>query len=188
MRPLPGRSGGYAEMIQEVTKESRQADKYISDLVGAISDPIIYHATQDPYCPDNVREMIRMSRLIELLAASKENREPTGTDAECSWYLSTASLEAPFDHEWTTIYQYCFTHSYLAFRGKEVNDPTLEELRVDELSPYMMGKLKHLKAWIYRKRCENRKFEEKEERRKVKEEVKNQKKEVLKTQPSLFGF
>jgi hypothetical protein len=176
-------------MINPMTpKERQQTDKYVSELVGALNDPVIYHEGQHDHVPESFREIIRMQRLLENMAASKENREPTGTDAEAAWYMSTASLESPLNHDWTTIYQYCFTRSYMTFNGDGRNDPVLEDLRIDRLNEYQMGMLRDLKRWIYRKRCENRKGEEKEERQKQREDVKKQKKEIVEEQPNLFEF
>ena len=69
--------------------------------------------------------------------------EPTGTDAEALAYLMPASLEAPMGRDWTQIYLYVSTKVCLS-AGKEVP----EDIRVEELSDYLMHELDRLKAWI----------------------------------------
>ncbi len=139
--------------------DKRASDKQIENLVGALTDPIIYHLGQQGEPPDFLRTTITMSRMIENLAANKENREPMATDPEASWYLSTASLEMPFDSEWCEIYGYVFT------RTMELCNKTVPEgLRVDSLSEYRMGKLKHLKMWLQEAKIKARKAKAKGEK------------------------
>jgi len=114
------------------------------------------------------------------MAANKENRQPTGTDAEASWYLCTASLEAPFNEQWTRIYMYCFT------KTREIcNQDVPDGLRVDTLDNYDMGFLKHLKDWIYKVRSEGRLAAAKDARRITREEKTN---EMVTLQPAMFEF
>jgi hypothetical protein len=164
----------------DCSKNDPVVAKLIDNFVGCLTDPIIYHKGQNGSPPDFIREAIKISRLLENMAANKENRQPTGTDAECSWYLSTASLEAPFNEQWTRIYGYCFT------KTREIcNQDVPEDLRVDTLDNYDMGYLKDLKEWIYKVRSENRMAAASKARHVKREEKAN---ETITLQPAMFEF
>lgn len=104
----------------------------------------------------------------------------TGTDAEALAYLMPASLETPMDRDWADIYLYVST-KVCDESGMEVP----KDIRVEELSDYLMHKLNHLKAWIYQKRINARLDRDRDDRRQKKEEAVTQRE---KTQPALFTF
>ena len=157
-----------------------QVDSWISDLIGALRDPIICHERNLDRPPEKIQSAITLMRLAENLLANKENRQPLGTDAECAWYLSSASLDAPLSSEWVRIYGYCFT-KLCQFMNTEIPD----DLRQDKLNNYEMGLLLGLKQWIYRKRSEARKDKDRAERREQKAQAKQQQ-AIL--QPPMFDF
>jgi hypothetical protein len=66
--------------------------------------------------------------------AAQKGDTPTGTDAEAAWYLSTASLESPFDEQWTRIYCYVFTQVYERWRTKESGYSVPPDIKVDKLN------------------------------------------------------
>lgn len=153
----------------------------ISDVVGCLADPIICFPGYEEDKPQKeYMEIITIQRLVENLTALHENRQPTGTDAEAAWYLSTTSLAAPLDHMWTEIYMYTFNKTMQDMK-KEIP----EDLKKEELSQYDMGHLRHLKRWLYEKRSAARKGMVRQERREEREAKKEQE-AVL--QPSLFDF
>ena len=158
----------------------RKADGWISDLVGALTDPIICYGNNLDRPPEKIQEAITMQRLIENILAVKENRTPLGTDAEAAWYLSTASLETPLPSEWVRIYMYTFNKTC-----KMTKTEVPEDLRQEELSQYEMGLLLGLKQWIYKVRTENRKEKDRIRRQEERVQVK-QEKEAL--QPKMFEF
>ncbi len=162
------------------SKVNRATDVWISDLVGALSDPIICWAGyEDDKPPDDFLGIIKIQRLLENMVAVKENREPLGTDAEAAWYLSTASLAQPISENWCRIYEYCFTKTMMAMK-KEVP----AELRVDKLEDYDLNyHLIPLKRWLYRVRSERRKGIAKTERQEQREQAKQEKTAL---QPAMF--
>jgi len=165
------------------TASSKDDAKWIDHLVGAICDPVLCwpgYETDRP--PDFMMHAIKLTRLLENMAASHEGRDPMATDAECSWYLSTASLANVPSEKWTRIYMYCFNQT-MHFLHKEVPDG----LRQETLSQYDMAELKHLKIWIYEKRCQHRK-EKARAALGEKREVKKEKEEKVVLQPSMFDF
>lgn len=162
------------------TKEEQKVNGWISDLVGALTDPIICHPQWMESPPEKIRIAITLQRLIENGLAMKEKGTPLGTDAECAWYLSCTSLVGPLSSEWIRIYQYVFTKT-CAVMQTEVP----EELRQETLDNYEMGLLLGLKQWIYRTRSENRKDHDRAERREHKEKAEQEKIEL---QPKMFEF
>jgi hypothetical protein len=161
-------------------KMDPKVDGWISDLVGALSDPIVcWPGYEDDKPPDDFLGIIKIQRLLENMVAIKENREPLGTDAEAAWYLSTVSLAQPISENWCRVYRYCFTKT-MATLKKEV--PT--DLRFDTLDDYDLNyHLLPLKRWIYRVRSEHRKATAKVQRQEQHEQIK-QTKELM--QPRMF--
>ena len=87
-------------------KTNPKVDRQISDLVGALTDPIIVMpGGWGDTLPDWIKDAITVERLIENLK-HLNGEEPTGTDAEAVAYLYTASLTAPMDRDWAEIYLY----------------------------------------------------------------------------------
>jgi hypothetical protein len=117
--------------------------------------------------------------------AVQKGETPTGTDAEAAWYLSTASLEFPFDEQWTRIYCYVFTKVYERWRTKESGYSVPSDIKVDKLDEYDMSYLCRLKDWLYQTRIKARLEKDKSERKQHKEE---EVKRIKNEQPSLFEF
>lgn len=157
---------------------------WISDLVGALFDPIIVHqGGWMDMVPDWLKAAIKMERLIEIMVAQKEGRDITGTDGEACAYLCTASLEFAFDRDWTEIYMYVFTKTYGGHRTKESGTEVPDDIRKDSLDNQQMGDLKGLKDFIYRARVKHRTEKERDERREKREEEAERK---AQEQPALF--
>ena len=174
-------------MTQSTTNQKHldpKVDRAISDLVGSLTDPIICHKGQEERPPEWLRNSITLERLIMNLAAQK-GETPTGTDAEAAWYLSTASLESPFDEQWTRIYCYVFTQVYERWRTKESGSSVPADIKVDKLDDYDMGHLCRLKDWIYQTRTKARQENYRADRKQHKEED-EAKREA--EQPALFVF
>lgn len=172
-------------MTQSITNQKQldpKIDRAISDLVGSLTDPVICHKGQEERPPEWLRNTITLERLIMNLAVQK-GETPTGTDAEAAWYLSTASLESPFDEQWTRIYSYVFTKVYEKWRTLESGSSVPVDIKVDKLNDYDMSHLRRLKDWIYQTRTKARLDNDLSERKQKKDEEKlRQKKE----QPVLF--
>ncbi len=146
-------------------------EKGISDIVGVFTDPIIsFPSPWNQDIPQWVKDRIILERLIMNMRVLK-GEEPTGTDAEALAYLMPASLEAPMDRDWTEIYLYVSTR-VCAATGKEVP----EDIRVEELSDYLMQELNRLKAWIYSQRIKARLERDRAEKRQRTDEESAQRK------------
>ena len=174
-------------MEQSITNHKQidpKIDRAISDLVGSLTDPIICHKGQEERPPEWLRNAITLERLITNLAIQK-GETPTGTDAEAAWYLSTASLESPFDEQWTRIYCYVFTKVYEKWRTKESSYNVPADIKVDKLNDYDMSHLRQLKDWIYKTRIKSRIEKDTSDRKQNKKEILKQKKDG---QPALFEF
>lgn len=159
-------------------------EDWISDLVGALFDPIIVHQCGwMDMTPDWLKPAIKMERLIEIVVARKEGRDITGTDAEACAYLHIASMEFPFDHDWTEIYMYVFTKTYGGHRTKDSGFTVPDDIRQESLNAQQMQDLKILKDWIYGTRIKHRIEKGRAEKREKREDEAERK---AQEQPALF--
>jgi hypothetical protein len=168
--------------IRNCAKRDQQVDQAISDLVGCLTDPVICHKGQEERPPAWLRKTITLERLIMNLVVQK-GETPTGTDAEAAWYLSTASLEIPFDEQWTRIYCYVFTQVYERWRTKESSYIVPVDIKAEKLNEHDMSNLRRLKDWIYQSQIKARLEKDKSERKLQKDEEEIRQKEE---QPVLF--
>ena len=155
----------------------KQAEKWISDLVGALTDPII--TWPSPWMadiPDRLKDRVPLERLI-MCARAQKGETPTATDVEALIYMFPLTLERPIGRDWTDIYVYLGTKVF----GKE----TPEDIRRDTLDDQQMRDLNQLKDWIYERRIAARLDRDRAERRERKEEAAERKKQE---QPALFDF
>ncbi len=127
----------------------KQLEKGISDIVGALTDPIIVSlGGWGDTLPEWIKTSITMERMIMNMRALK-GEEPTGTDAEACAYLHTVSLEHPIDRDWTDIYLYIACKVYEKWRTKDSGATMPEDIRVEPLRDDQLADLNRLKAWIY---------------------------------------
>ena len=134
-----------------------EVEKGISDLVGALTDPII--TWPSPWMediPDRLKDRVPLERLIMCMRAQK-GETPTATDVEALIYMFPLTLEKPIGHDWTEIYLYLGT--------KVFGEETPEDIRHETLSEEQMRDLNRLKAWIYDKRIAARLDRDRAERR-----------------------
>ena len=159
----------------------KQIEKGISEIVGALTDPIIvFPGGWGDTLPDWLKTAITLERMMGNMKALK-GEEPTGTDAEACGYLMTLSLTQPMDSDWTQIYLYIAGQSYKRWNKSEMP----ADIAVDSISDYQIGELNKLKVWLYRQRIKARIERDRAERKQEKEEVKAQREEE---QPALFKF
>ncbi len=159
-----------------------KAVKQISEMVGCFTDPMVCcPGGWGDTIPEWLRQAVQTERMIEMLLASKEDREPTGTDAEACAYLYTAGLVAPLDHDYADIYLYLSTKTVEAHEKREVPG----DIRVTEISNYRMGLLADLKRKIYRARVRGRQEHDRAERRQQKGQ---QKEQVKRRQGEQYSF
>jgi len=160
---------------------NNKADDYwISELVGALTDPIIvYPGGWGDTLPNWIKGAITLERLV-MNMREMHGESATGTDAEACAYLYTRSLEAPMDHDWTQIYLY-IAGKVCAREGMKVP----EDIEVDSLDSQQQADLNRLKAWIYCQRRNARLQQDRAERHQKAEAAKAAL-EVM--QPSLFEF
>jgi len=161
---------------------AKTTSSMISDLVGTFSDPIIvFPGGWGDTLPEWIKTQITLERLAENMRAA-HGGQPTGTDAEATAYLYTASLTAPMSDDWTKIYLYVAGKTYArANRGGQIP----EDIKVDSLSEEQMADLNRLKEWLYCQRARARQDRERAERRQKKEEMAARMKVA---QPALFDF
>ncbi len=169
-----------------MTASDRKIDGWISDLVGAIFDPIIVMpGGWGDDLPEWLRNRVTLERLVENIVALREGRELTATDAEAACYLFTASLTAPIGSDWTQIYLYVAGGEMKGEKKLEMP----EDIKVESLTESQWRDLKDLKDWIYRQRVKHRKEKQRgmrREQRQAKEEAKAKELETKPVQPSFF--
>jgi len=159
----------------------KQIEKGISEIVGALTDPIIvFPGGWGDTLPDWLKTAITLERMMGNMKALK-GEEPTATDAEACAYLMTVSLTQPMDGDWTQIYLYIAGQSYKRWNKGEMP----ADIAVDSISDHQKGELNRLKVWLYRQRVKARQEKGRVERRQGKEEAKAQREEE---QPALFVF
>ena len=166
-----------------MANDNQVIEKSISDVVGALTDPIIvYPGGWGETLPEWLKNTITLERLVENMR-SQEGDGPTGTDAEACAYLYTAGLTAPMDSDWSQIY--VATRTYEKWRTRDSGATMPADIRVDELNDYQMSHLKRLRRWIYDQRTRARLDRDRVEKRERKEAEAAAKKAE---QPALFEF
>jgi len=160
-------------------------DKGIDNLVGSLCDPIIVHKCAwgtRGMIPEWLRNQITLDRMIELMVANKEGRDPIGTNSEALAYMIPASLEFPLGHDWSQIYLYLATVTM----DREKNKVVPDDIRVDKLDRNQEDDLRHLKHWIYATKLKHRKEKARGERRQAKEKASAEELGTEIAQPSFF--
>ena len=156
-------------------------EKGISDIVGALADPIlVFPGGWGDSLPEWLRTSITLERL-EMNMRALKGEEPSGTDAEACAYLMTVSLTQPIDGDWTQIYLYIAGRTYTRWGKNELP----ADIRVDSLNDHQARELKRFKDWLYQKRIQARQDKERAERQE-KKEAEVAKRQV--EQPALFQF
>jgi hypothetical protein len=156
-------------------------EKGISDLVGALTDPIIvFPGGWGDTLPEWLKNAITLERLTMNMKALK-GEKMTGTDAEACAYLFTAALTQPMDNDWGQIYLYIATQTYRRWGKNEMPG----DIAVDSLNDEQVRELNRLKEWLRKKRTQIRLERDKAERRQRKREEAAQRKAE---QPALFEF
>jgi len=143
---------------KEVSKLENRIEKQVDALVGALTDPIIVF---DPGwdTPEWLFGEIKLQRLAQLM----KGEEGLATDAEALAYVSNASLCHPLAYEWVDIYMYVLT--------RVMGEKVPQELRKESLDDYRMGRLRHLKEWLWRQRLKAREERRRAERAKARAEA-----------------
>ena len=146
---------------------SPKSDKWISELVGVFTDPIIVFPSgwQDTL-PDWIKPAITMERLLECARSSKDG-QPTATDAEAMAYMYPRTMTAPLGHDWTEIYMYITTQVVRRHQKTEIP----EDIARESLTGQQTRMLNELKAWIYQRRTKVRDERHRAEKRVAKEEA-----------------
>jgi len=162
-------------------KTEKEVEKGISNIVGALTDPIIvFTGGWGDTLPEWQKNAITLERLAMNVKALN-GEELTGTDAEACAYLYTACLTQPMGSDWGQIYLYIATKTYRQWGKGEMP----KDIAVDNLSSDQMRDLNRLKEWIYRQRTRARLDKEQAQHREKREKDAAKRKTE---QPMLFDF
>ena len=165
--------------------EEKQIEKGISDIVGALTDPIIvFPGGWGDSLPEWIKTAITLERMMMNVRELK-GELPTGTDAEACAYLYTTCLTQPIGYDWTQIYLYIAGQVYEKWRTKDSGVKMPEDIRVESLNRNQEDDLNRLKAWLYKMRTQARLERDRAERRQGREEEAARRKAE---QPALFEF
>jgi len=165
----------------KVKTKQKTGEHYVSELVGALADPIIvFPGGWGDTLPDWLKNAITLERL-EMNMRELKSEELTGTEAEACAYLYTAALTQPMDNDWGEIYLYVATRVY----GRWGKSEMPEDIKVESPRDDQTADLNRLKKWLYQQRTRARLERDRAERRQKAETAKAQL-EVM--QPSLFNF
>lgn len=166
---------------REVLQLNTLPDKAITEMVGALTDPIIVHpGGWGDTLPDWLKSAITLERLAMNMKEIREE-QPTGTDAEACAYLYTTSFAAPLDSDWVQIYLYVSGKTCSHWGGREIPP----DISVDSLNDWQTRQLERLKVWLYQRRVAERNRRDRAERRQQKEAESARREEE---QPVLFSF
>ena len=161
--------------------KQKSGEHHISELVGAIADPIIaFPGGWGDTIPDWLKHAITLERL-EMNMRELKGEEPTGTDGEACAYLYTAALTQPLDRDWGEIYLYIATKVY----GQWGKGEMPQNIKVESLRDDQKADLNRLKRWLYQQRTRARLERDKAERRQKAEAAKA---ELEVMQPAMFDF
>jgi hypothetical protein len=165
----------------KVKTKQKSDEHYISELVGALADPIIvFPGGWGDTLPDWLKNAITLERL-EINMRELKGEDPTGTDAEACAYLYTASLTQPMGHDWSEIYLYIATRVY----GRWGKNEMPQDIKVESLRDDQKADLDRLKKWLYQQRARARLERDRSERRQKADAAKA---ELEVMQSSLFDF
>jgi hypothetical protein len=129
-------------------------DKWIDDLVGTFTDPIIVMpGGWGENLPDWIKKRITLERMVEEHKAIS-GAPATASDAEVVAYLYTASLTAPMPYDFTQIYLYLAKR--LMERESGIDQPALRDVGPERLSSDQERELARLRRWIYETRLKAR--------------------------------
>ncbi len=133
----------------------KQVEKGITDIVGALFDPIIvFPGGWGETLPEWLRNAITLERLLANME-SLHGKEMTGTEAEAAAYLMSASLSRPMSRDWAQIYLYVAGNTMRRWGKFE----TPADITVKELTDEQMRELNQFKKWLYMTRATAKKRE-----------------------------
>jgi len=172
-----------------MTVSEKKVDGWISNLVGALCDPIIVFpgGGWENDIPENIKKQIPLERLIMNMVYTKEGKGVPVGDCEALVYMFPRTMTSPMGSKWTHIYKYYFTKA-MEFMKVEVPP----DLRVDMLSDYDMHQLDDLKRFIWDARVKARKERARGETKKMSSKSSNpsdkssKELDIKAVQPSFF--
>ena len=126
------------QTVRENEDSYKQGQKMFEALAAMLMRPIIGHQGWEKDITQEQKSRIKIERLKQI--AQSKGKITDATDYEALVYLSTASLAAPMDSEYTKIFQYLFQEIY--------PDKLFEEKMT--LSEWEQSHLKRLKEWLYK--------------------------------------
>jgi hypothetical protein len=173
--------------LQSKQPSEKQVDGWISNLVGALTDPIIvFPSPWQQDIPEDLKQQIPLERLIMNMKVEHEGKGVPVGDVEALIYMFPRTMESPLTEQWMRIYSYAFTKA-MQFKRVEVS----EDLKRETLDDYDMHQLDDLKRFIWNSRVKARKERARGEAKGASGETKqanNETKELksVAVQPSFF--
>jgi len=163
----------------------KEVDDWVSDLVGALTDPIIVFPAGgwENDIPERLKQQIPLERLIMNMKVIREKKGVPVGDLEALVYMFPRTMEAPMTSEQTKLYFYCFNEA-MKFMRVEVPEE-LKLKKYEELNSYEMHQLDNLKRFIWDRRLNARKERARGETNKMSAKSSNEL-DIKPTQQSFF--
>jgi len=163
----------------------KEVDGWISDLVGALTDPIIiYPSPWGEDIPENLKQQIPLERLIMNMKVAHEGKGVPVGDVEALIYMFPRTMEAPMTGEQMKLYIHLFNQAMKFMRVAVPED--LKQKKYEELNNYEMSQLDDLKRFIWNRRVKARKERARGETKAAAGETAKKELEVKEAQPSFF--
>lgn len=155
--------------LQLKQPSEKQVDSWISDLVGALTDPIIvFPSPWQADIPEDLKKQIPLERLLMNMKVMHDDKGVPVGDVEALVYMFPRTMDAPMTDQQNRLYMYCFNKA-MQFMRKEIPD---SDLKRDTLDSYDMHQLDDLKRFIWNSRVKARKEKARGETKTAKHETK----------------
>ena len=133
-------------------KEKREFNKFSKMLMYGLQAPMVFSA--GGWGEDFPKDKIEMASILRLASCSKCFDEEMSTKYDAMCYLNTASMEAPFTHQWYKIYMHTFREAAPdMWKTLIEGDKWIE--RDAELEQNEVESLNRLRRWIFKCQLRN---------------------------------
>jgi len=132
--------------------EKREKKKFIDTMMYGLSAPMVFSA--GGWGEDFPKNQIERANILRLAMCSKCIEEQMCTKFDAMAYLNTASMEAPFDHEWYRIYMHTFREALPKEYKLLTEDPNIDA-KDSDLYENEIESLDRLRRWIFKKQVNN---------------------------------
>ena len=133
-------------------KEKREQKKFVTTIMYGLQSPMVFSA--GGWGEDFPKDKIEMASILRLAGCIKCIKEEMCTKYDAMCYLNTASMEAPFTHQWYKIYMHTFREAAPdMWKNLIEGDKWIE--RDADLEENEMDSLNRLRRWIFKRQIDH---------------------------------